>query len=257
MLRGLDLVRRARRDGGDRRRVGRRQEHAAARARRSRLPDAGTVRIGDADLTALSDAARGRVPQPCTSDSSSSSITCCRSSRRVENVEMPLRIARRPDAEARASAPTALLGRVGLADRLGHRPGMLSGGEQQRVAVARALVMHAGAAAGRRADRQSRRTDRRSPARLLREMHREHGPDLGHRHAQPAARRRVRPHPPTRRRPPDPGVNRHSLRVRRSSCRSAVDLATVDRQLRHPVTTGRPPSACAGAETTSPVTGSA
>ena len=57
----------------------------------------------------------------------------------VENAEMPLRIARRPAAEVRPAA-VALLTRVGLADRLDHRPGMLSGGEQQRVAVARALV---------------------------------------------------------------------------------------------------------------------
>jgi lipoprotein-releasing system ATP-binding protein len=58
----------------------------------------------------------------------------------LENAEMPMRIARMPLAEARPRAEE-LLRRVGLGDRLTHRPGMLSGGEQQRVAVARALVM--------------------------------------------------------------------------------------------------------------------
>ena len=58
----------------------------------------------------------------------------------LENAEMPLRIARVSSTEARPRAE-ALLTRVGLGDRLHHRPGMLSGGEQQRVAVARALVM--------------------------------------------------------------------------------------------------------------------
>ncbi len=58
----------------------------------------------------------------------------------VENAMMPLRIARVSAAEARPKAE-ALLQRVGLGDRLDHRPGMLSGGEQQRVAVSRALVM--------------------------------------------------------------------------------------------------------------------
>ena len=58
----------------------------------------------------------------------------------IENAMMPLRISRVPAAEARPKAE-ALLQRVGLGDRLDHRPGMLSGGEQQRVAVSRALVM--------------------------------------------------------------------------------------------------------------------
>ena len=58
----------------------------------------------------------------------------------LENAEMPMRIARRPLGEAREVA-RRLLQRVGLGERLDHRPSMLSGGEQQRVAVARALVM--------------------------------------------------------------------------------------------------------------------
>jgi lipoprotein-releasing system ATP-binding protein len=57
----------------------------------------------------------------------------------LENAEMPLRIARVAPADARARA-TVVLQRLGLGDRLTHRPSMLSGGEQQRVAVARALV---------------------------------------------------------------------------------------------------------------------
>ena len=58
----------------------------------------------------------------------------------LENVEMPMRIARTAAADRRARA-SSLLGRVGLAERVEHRPGTLSGGEQQRVAMARALVM--------------------------------------------------------------------------------------------------------------------
>ena len=58
----------------------------------------------------------------------------------LENVEMPVRIARLPIAEGSRRA-RELLEQVGLSERLAHRPGMLSGGEQQRVAVARSLVM--------------------------------------------------------------------------------------------------------------------
>ena len=57
----------------------------------------------------------------------------------LENVAMPLVLARRPLAEAHAVA-AGLLAEVGLSERVSHRPGMLSGGEQQRVAVARALA---------------------------------------------------------------------------------------------------------------------
>jgi lipoprotein-releasing system ATP-binding protein len=56
-----------------------------------------------------------------------------------ENVAMPGLIARRPPAEVREKA-RALLVELGLGDRLEHKPSALSGGEQQRVAVARALV---------------------------------------------------------------------------------------------------------------------
>jgi len=57
----------------------------------------------------------------------------------LENVMLPLLIRRQPVAQARGGAQ-ALLTQVGLTDRLRHRPGELSGGEQQRVAMARALV---------------------------------------------------------------------------------------------------------------------
>lgn len=58
----------------------------------------------------------------------------------LENVMMPGLIARQKRSEIEDRA-TELLGLVGLAERLNHQPGELSGGEQQRVAVARALFM--------------------------------------------------------------------------------------------------------------------
>src|SRR3979411_412277 len=57
----------------------------------------------------------------------------------LENVAMPL-LVRRMSPRAAKTEAGALLARVGLAERLNHRPSQLSGGERQRAAVARALV---------------------------------------------------------------------------------------------------------------------
>lgn len=101
--------------------------------------DGGQVRVGDYDIASMNDADRvafrnrhiGFVFQFHHLLPEFSA---------VENAMMPLRIARESAQAARPRAE-ALLQRVGLGDRLDHRPGMLSGGEQQRVAVSRALVM--------------------------------------------------------------------------------------------------------------------
>jgi lipoprotein-releasing system ATP-binding protein len=92
----------------------------------------------------------------------------------TENVEMPMRIARLPRGESRQRAE-ALLKRVGLGERLAHRPGMLSGGEQQRVAVARALVMRPALLLADEPTGDLDETTAESLHQLLRDMHAEHG----------------------------------------------------------------------------------
>ncbi|WP_373531535.1 ABC transporter ATP-binding protein [Vampirovibrio sp.] len=57
----------------------------------------------------------------------------------LENVMMPLRIGKNLNAKSKAKAQELLI-RIGLGDRIHHRPGQLSGGQNQRVAIARALV---------------------------------------------------------------------------------------------------------------------
>jgi lipoprotein-releasing system ATP-binding protein len=101
--------------------------------------DAGSVRIGSADLGALPDdeIVRFRNRQVGFVFQFHHLLPEFTA---VENAEMPMRIARLHVSEARGRADE-LLRRVGLGERLTHRPGMLSGGEQQRIAVARALIM--------------------------------------------------------------------------------------------------------------------
>jgi putative ABC transport system ATP-binding protein len=99
---------------------------------------AGTVCIGGANLVALSDAERtlyraqhmGFVFQ---------AFNLVPVLTAVENVELPLLLGGTEARLARAAA-TETLAQVGLADRVRHRPMELSGGEQQRVAVARAIA---------------------------------------------------------------------------------------------------------------------
>jgi lipoprotein-releasing system ATP-binding protein len=92
----------------------------------------------------------------------------------LENVEMPMRIGGLPLGEARARA-TELLARVGLAERIEHRPSMLSGGEQQRVAVARALVMRPALLLADEPTGDLDEPTAESLHALLRQMHAEHG----------------------------------------------------------------------------------
>jgi lipoprotein-releasing system ATP-binding protein len=92
----------------------------------------------------------------------------------LENVMMPLLIGRVPAVEARGKA-LALLDELGMTARAHHRPGALSGGEQQRVAVARALVRGPRAVL---ADEPSGNLDRETGDRLhdlLRRLNREKG----------------------------------------------------------------------------------
>ncbi|MCX2930283.1 ATP-binding cassette domain-containing protein [Mycobacterium sp. CVI_P3] len=102
-------------------------------------PSAGRIEFGDVDLTKLdqrefSAYRRNTVGIVFQAFNLVASLTA------LENVMVPLRAARVPRHEARQRAEE-LLTRVGLADRMRHRPGDLSGGQQQRVAVARAIAL--------------------------------------------------------------------------------------------------------------------
>jgi len=102
------------------------------------LPTSGRVLIDGREMSALEDAERGRLRNAAMGFVYQFHHLLPEFSA-LENVAMPLFIRRLPRAEAERQA-AALLARVGLAQRLTHRPSQLSGGERQRAAVARALV---------------------------------------------------------------------------------------------------------------------
>jgi putative ABC transport system ATP-binding protein len=99
-------------------------------------PTSGTVRLAGNELTALDEDGRAAVRARHVGFVFQSfhlvpSLTA------LENVMLPLELAGRADARA---AALEVLGRVGLAARVSHYPKQLSGGEQQRVAIARGFV---------------------------------------------------------------------------------------------------------------------
>ena len=102
-------------------------------------PTSGEITVGDVDVTALNRRAmtqyrRHNVGIVFQAFNLVPSLTA------LENVMVPLRAAGKSPFEASERAEK-LLRRVGLRDRMSHRPGDLSGGQQQRVAVARAIAL--------------------------------------------------------------------------------------------------------------------
>jgi lipoprotein-releasing system ATP-binding protein len=103
------------------------------------VPDAGTVLLDERDVFAMDEEARNQLRNR-TIGFIFQFHHLLPEFTAAENVAMPLLIARLDEVDAITRAKT-LLSELGLAERVEHRPSQLSGGEQQRVAVARALVI--------------------------------------------------------------------------------------------------------------------
>jgi putative ABC transport system ATP-binding protein len=102
-------------------------------------PNSGAIKFGDVELTSLDARGLSRYRRE-TVGIVFQAFNLVPSLTALENVLVPLHAAGMPRREARERAEE-LLTRVGLQDRLNHRPGDLSGGQQQRVAVARAIAL--------------------------------------------------------------------------------------------------------------------
>ncbi|WP_374602484.1 ABC transporter ATP-binding protein [Arenimonas sp.] len=100
------------------------------------VPSAGEVRLDGSALSGLDEDGRAKIRGEKVGFVFQS-FQLLPSLTALENVMLPLEL--RGDADAEGPA-RAMLGQVGLAERLGHYPRQLSGGEQQRVALARAFV---------------------------------------------------------------------------------------------------------------------
>ncbi len=101
-------------------------------------PDRGSIRVGEIDLARMSGQTVARFRNK-EIGFVFQAYHLLPELDALENVALPARMARRPVAEAEVRAKK-LLARVGVAQRMEHRPNELSGGEQQRVAIARALI---------------------------------------------------------------------------------------------------------------------
>ncbi len=135
--------------------------------------DRGSILVGGRDIVAMSDADRTRH-RASSMGFIFQAFNLIPVFTATENVELPLLLAGTPAREARRAAE-ATLERVGLGHRLRHRPAELSGGEQQRVTIARAL-------AGRPeivwADEPTGNLDSETAAQVLDLLHQLHGDGL-------------------------------------------------------------------------------